>query len=289
MNDEELDSLAPREFEELVASIFSSEGYGINITSPTRDGGVDVFAERLNNLELPDRWIIECKHYKKDRPIGVEIVRQLVGVKSVLNSRNAALVTTSRFTKDARSIAERAGVDLVDRQKLLNWVENTTKADVNRGTVRKDFQTVFISHSHADHEFVTQLNSELREQGVRTWFSHDNLDVGEKIHESIFSAIDSFDRLIVVLSEESMKSNWVTTELHRAMRRQRNEGSNVLFPISLVPFEQIENWSCFDSDTGTDIAVELRKYLIPVLEDSSDSNQFQQLVQNIVKALSLDD
>lgn len=76
MNDDELDSLDPRQFEELVASIFSSEGYDINIISATGDGGVDVFAERINNLELPDQWIIECKNYKKDRPIGVEIVRQ---------------------------------------------------------------------------------------------------------------------------------------------------------------------------------------------------------------------
>lgn len=288
MNPEDLYSLSPREFEELIASIFSNEGYEINLTPATRDGGIDVIAERKNNLDLPDQWIIECKRYRKDHKVSVDSVRQLAGVRTILNSRNAALITTSEFTKDANLTAERAGIDLVDHKKLERWIKNYKETTRPKVEPRKTFQSVFISHSQKDIEFVKQLNSALRDKGVRTWFSHDDLEYGEKIHEAIFSAIDSFDRLIIVISENSMQSNWVSSELHRAMKRQRKEGRNVLFPISLVPYEKLKDWSCFDSDTGTDIATELREYLIPCITDLSDNSQFKMIVNKIAKALSVE-
>lgn len=284
---EDLYSLSPREFEELVASIFSNEGYEVNITPATRDGGIDVIAERRNSLDLPDQWIIQCKRYRQDNKVSVNVVRQLAGVKSLLNSRNAALITTSEFTREANLFAECAGIDLVDRKKLIRWISNYKESPKPQKEPRKTFQSVFISHSQKDIEFVTLLNTSLRDKGIRTWFSHEDLEFGEKIHEAIFSAIDSFDRLIIVLSENSMQSNWVNSELHRAMKRQKAEGRDVLFPISLVPYEKLKEWSCFDADTSTDIAAELREYLVPCITDISDKSQFDILVKKIAKALSV--
>jgi len=131
-----------------------------------------------------------------------------------------------------------------------------------------------------------RLNDALRKRGVRTWFSHDNLDAGQKIHESIFFAIESFDRLIVVLSEDSMKSQWVNTELHRAYSRQRREKRNVIFPISIVPFSKLQGWVCFDSDSGKDLATELREYLIPIIANLSDDAEFDRFADSIVKGLT---
>lgn len=36
-----------------------------------------------------------------------------------------------------------------------------------------------------------------------------------------------------------------------------------LFPIRLVSIDRIRDWSCFDADTGKDLAVELREDNIP--------------------------
>jgi hypothetical protein len=281
-----LQDLTPRAFEELVASIFEVEGYEVNITPPTRDGGVDVFAERSNRLGLPDQWIIECKFYREDRPIGVDLVRQLLGVRQVLNVRNAALVASSRFTKDAQRVAELGGIELVDRDRLLSWLRTHPPKPASPKKPVRRFQTVFISHSHKDHEFVARLNAALRERGIRTWFSHEEILPGSKLSESIFSAIDSFDRLIVVLSKNSMSSQWVNSELHRAYHRQRKEGHNILFPISIVPHEQIMKWSSFDADSGKDLAVELREFLIPCIEDWTNESKFNQFLDSIAKGLT---
>jgi len=286
MNEDSLRNLTPRMFEELVATIFEAEGYAVSVTPHSRDGGVDVFAERTNKLGLPDQWIVECKFYREEHPIGVELVRQLLGVREILNARNAALVASTRFTKGAQLIAEQSGIELIDRERLLSWLRSHPPEPRLPIAPAARFQTVFISHSHKDHEFVARLNAALRERGVRTWFSHENLDAGSKIHENIFAAIDSFDRLIVVLSEHSMHSQWVTSELHRAFQRQRTEGRNILFPISIVPFEVLQKWTCFDTDSGKDLAVELREFLIPVISDWTDEYEFSKFVDSIVKGLA---
>jgi len=283
-----LSNLTPRQLEELVGEIFANEGFEVSVTSPTRDRGIDVFAERRNNLGLREQWIIECKLYREDRPIGVELVRQLVGVRELINVRNAALVTTSRFTTEAQRAAAHSGIELVDRPRLLSWLGSLPPKPVPAKPASR-FHTVFISHSHQDFDLVVRLDAALRARGVRTWFSHNDLDAGTKIHEGIFSAIDSFDRVIVVLSEHSMKSQWVKTELQRAFQRQRKEGRNVLFPISIVPFSVLQAWSSFDPDSGKDLAVEIREYLVPLLDDSSSETEFNSFVDAIVKGLSASD
>ena len=70
-----------------------------------------------------------------------------------------------------------------------------------------------------------------------------------------------------------MNSEWVKTEIRKAHHAElrlpkSSETSEVfsrqkLFPIRLVSIDRIRDWSCFDADTGKDLAVELREYHIP--------------------------
>lgn len=288
MTNDRLSNLTPRQLEELVGEIFANEGFEVSVTPATRDGGIDVFAERRNSLGLRDQWIIECKLYREDRPIGVDLVRQLVGVRELINARNAALVTTSQFTIEAQRAAAHSGIELVDRTRLLSWLGSLPPRSIPTEPAPR-FHTVFISHSYHDFDFAVRLDTALRAKGIKTWFSHNDLDVGTKIHEGVFSAIDSFDRVIVVLSVHSMKSQWVKTELHRAFQRQRKEGRNVLFPVSIVPFSALQAWSSFDPDSGKDLAVEIREYLVPVLSDPTSESEFNRFVDAIVKGLSAND
>ena len=59
-----------------------------------------------------------------------------------------------------------------------------------------------------------------------------------------------------------MSSEWVKTEIAKARKRELRENIQVLFPVSLVPFNKIRVWECFDADTGKDSAKEIREYLI---------------------------
>ena len=85
----------------------------------------------------------------------------------------------------------------------------------------------------------------------------------KKIDKQLDKSIRLYDRLLLILSEHSMASDWVKTEIANARQREAREKRQVLFPISLVPFAKIKDWRAFDTDTGKDSAREIRGYFIP--------------------------
>lgn len=72
-------NLEPCEFEELVADVFRRMGFNAIVTQKTHDGGKDIVA----TFEMGGVFYttyFECKRYSPDRPVGVEIVRELYAV-----------------------------------------------------------------------------------------------------------------------------------------------------------------------------------------------------------------
>jgi hypothetical protein len=88
-------------FERLVAEIFRINGWDVQLTGKTRDGGYDILAMQ-RSMAGDFRLLIEAKRFAPDRPVGVEIVRSLDSVRS-RNVANKAIIATSSFvTRDAR-------------------------------------------------------------------------------------------------------------------------------------------------------------------------------------------
>ena len=90
------------------------------------------------------------------------------------------------------------------------------------------FYSCFISYSTKDQEFADRLHSDLQNRGVRCWFAPHDIQAGKKIHEQIDQAIRLYDRLLLILSEHSMNSEWVKTEIAHARQKEVNEGRQVL-------------------------------------------------------------
>jgi hypothetical protein len=124
------------------------------------------------------------------------------------------------------------------------------------------FYSCFISYSTKDEVFANRLYDELQAR-VRCWFAPQDIQGGKKIHEQIDEAIQAHDRLLIILSEHSMKSEWVKTEITKARRREVKENRRVLFPIRLVSFQALQAWECFDADLGKDSAKEIRQFYVP--------------------------
>jgi hypothetical protein len=114
--------LSPRRFELLMGDVFRQLGYIVRITKASRDGGYDLcLLERGTDEQI----LVECKRYRVDRRIGVELVRQLLGVQLREGVRRAKLITTSRFTTSAIAETRQAEavsgftVDLVDADDIV--------------------------------------------------------------------------------------------------------------------------------------------------------------------------
>jgi uncharacterized protein YjbI with pentapeptide repeats len=147
------------------------------------------------------------------------------------------------------------------------------------------FYSCFISYSHKDQEFAKRLHSRMRDEHLRVWFAPEDMKGGETLREQIDRAIQIHDRLLLVLSDDSLKSEWVMTEIRRARKTGVDEKRQKLFPIRLTDFETIQKWECFDSDTGKDLAVEVREYFIPDFSNWKDHDAFEVAFGRLLKDL----
>jgi hypothetical protein len=144
----------------------------------------------------------------------------------------------------------------------------------------------FISYSTRDQDFANRLHADLQDKGVRCWFAPHKIQGGKKIHEQIDEAIRLYDKLLLILSPDSMSSEWVRTEIANARAREIREKRQMLFPISLVPFDAIRDWKCFDADTGKDSAREIREYYVPDFTNwKADHDAYKRELEKVVTAL----
>ncbi len=96
------------------------------------------------------------------------------------------------------------------------------------------FYSCFISYSSKDQEFAERLHADLQAKGVRVWFAPHDLPIGARIRPAIDESIRVHDKLLLVLSEASVSSQWVEQEVETAFSREREqEGRTVLFPIRI--------------------------------------------------------
>lgn len=118
-------SLSPRKFEELVGDVYSNIGWKVELTKQSRDGGVDLVCLKHSSGES---CIVECKRYAKSRKVGIAAIDRLVGAAFRTNTRSAHLVTSSSFSKPAKEAKGQAtehglDVEFIDGYELLKLVD----------------------------------------------------------------------------------------------------------------------------------------------------------------------
>jgi hypothetical protein len=96
-----------------------------------------------------------------------------------------------------------------------------------------DFYSCFISYSSKDDDFAQRLYADLRQKGVRCWFAPEDLKIGDKFRTRIDESIRIYDKLMVILSENSIRSPWVEGEVEAALEKERKQNKLALFPIRL--------------------------------------------------------
>jgi len=120
---------------------------------------------------------------------------------------------------------------------------------------------------------------------VRCWYAPEEMKGGEKLYDQIDSAIKIHDKLLLVLSENSIHSEWVSTEIRRCRKSEKREGKRKLFPIRLVDMETIKEWECFDADSGKDLAVEVREFFLPDFSHWKDHDAYKKAFDRLMRNL----
>ena len=147
------------------------------------------------------------------------------------------------------------------------------------------WHSCFISYSSKDDEFSRRLYSRMQRAGLTVFFAPEDMKGGDYFFEQIERAIQLHDRLLLVLSEDSIQSKWVEREIRKTRKIERAEKRRKLFPITLTDYATLKKWECLDSDTGEDLAEEVRKYHIPDFSNWKNPAAFARAFARLEKDL----
>jgi len=95
------------------------------------------------------------------------------------------------------------------------------------------FCSCFISYSMKDRSFSELVHAGLQREGTRCWFAPEDLKIGDPFRQRIDESIRLHDKLVLILSEHSVNSQWVQDEVEALLERERRENRLVLFPIRI--------------------------------------------------------
>lgn len=93
--------------------------------------------------------------------------------------------------------------------------------------------SVFISYSTKDSEFVTQLSTELVKNRIHVWLDKWEMQPGDSLIDKIQSGLTESSFLLVVLSKNSVDSEWCKKEINSGLMRELKEKQVVIIPILL--------------------------------------------------------
>jgi hypothetical protein len=139
-----------------------------------------------------------------------------------------------------------------------------------------DYYTCFISYSSYDQHFIEILYQDLRKEGVLCWYAPDSLKAGEKFPAYITEAVQSREKLLVVLSKNSLDSDWVGREVALARQKEGKGKREMLLPIRLD--------SAF-LNSNIDWAIAIRKRHILSFENWQQPSRYQKMLNELLNDL----
>ena len=130
-----------RRFEELCAAYCETLGFRTELAGRGADGGVDInlYEQGAKIASI----IVQCKPWDAYR-IGIKQVRELRSVMASTNVREGVLVTSGKFTQEARDFAAKEKISLIDGTELLGKIgalEPEKALDLLEVATQGDFQT----------------------------------------------------------------------------------------------------------------------------------------------------
>ena len=107
------------------------------------------------------------------------------------------------------------------------------------------YYSCFISYSSTDEEFVQRLYADLQTHSVRCWFAPADMRIGAKILDTLYDAIRLRDKVLLILSQKSIASDWVEDEVSKAFDEERIRRKTVVVPIRIdaAVLETKEAWA----------------------------------------------
>jgi len=142
------------------------------------------------------------------------------------NHRGKSFVDTNTLLKSGEKLPQifLRGIGLPD--KIIEYLPSLSTSAIQ-------YYTCFISYSHKDELFTQRLHNDLQNKDVRCWFAPEDMKTGDEMRDTVFQAIRFRDKLLLILSGNSVNSEWVKDEVDEAIAEEHQRKQTVLFPITI--------------------------------------------------------
>jgi hypothetical protein len=128
------EQLSPRQFEELVGSVYEADGWDVRLTRVVKDGGKDAIATK----EIDGRVVVayvEAKRYRAGRAVGLSEVKEFAATIAGDQVDCGMLVSTSHFSRPVSRWIKDAGVrvatvELVDLPQFRSFLGRVVTGEV---------------------------------------------------------------------------------------------------------------------------------------------------------------
>jgi uncharacterized protein YjbI with pentapeptide repeats len=138
---------------------------------------------------------------------------------------------------------------------------------------------LFISYSHADSAFVDKMEEHLNAKGIRFWRDMHHATAG-RLEKQIDRAIRHNPTVLLVLSESSIKSDWVEHEVRTARELEKESGRDVFCPVALDDSWKSNPWP-------KRVVEQVMEYNILDFSDWKDDTKFEKLFRKLIDGLEL--
>jgi len=179
----DLDKLTGADFEKEVAKHYKILGYDAVVSGGSDDKGVDIYTTS------PKKLIIQCKRYGKGSKVQSKDVQIIAGATLIDHYKGfkPIIITNRTLTNNAKSHADKIGVEVIERNELLNLMSNT----VLSGTLVKPYQFVQkLNLNISYYDFCIKVLPLIKENLSEDEFTSLNRLYGQLKDEKKRNAID---------------------------------------------------------------------------------------------------
>lgn len=135
-----------------------------------------------------------------------------------------------------KEVSDSERLKLIEEKNLIDYeIYNRFEYYLESNQLKN--KKVFLSHSSVDKSIVISVALDLQEKGISTWLDAFDILPGESITSKINRGLEECEFVLLFLSNNSVKSNWVTKEWETMLWDEINSGKIKIIPVKLEECE----------------------------------------------------
>ena len=158
-----LQKMDPYDFEYFIADLWEAMGWDTEVSSAAQDRGVDVIATK--SIPYEQTTLIQAKRYGSNTTVGSPEIQQYASLEDqYAGVDKVAVVTTNEFTNQARELADRLNVKLINGNDLVGLIERYEAVELVAQYL--EFVQLVEEQNDVEEEVASQSrNSTVTEEG----------------------------------------------------------------------------------------------------------------------------